>query len=131
LRVYAEALTDALHVVLPHRNGYSETGVHEWNPAAEVEALRGLVDVHAIVVGHSFGSFRAFELAVEYPEVFPRVLALGPIAGLPEQAREAVEGLVTYIRSGADLSEAAAQRWVAARRVERLPLLLPTVRATL
>jgi pimeloyl-ACP methyl ester carboxylesterase len=128
LRGYAEALSQDFHVLLPHRNGYSKTGVHDWNPQAEIEALNALTEGDAVVVGHSFGSYRAFQLAVGHPESVSRVLSLGPIAGLPEAAREAVEGLVAFIRSGADLSAAAAARWAAPEYLENNPSFVATCR---
>lgn len=128
LRSLAEALSSDFHVVLPHRNGYSKTGVHEYDPEAELDALLELVDGTFSIVGHSFGSFRAFQLAAHAPDRVGRIAAIGPLAGLPEEAREAVEGLVAFIRSGADLSEAAAARWATPDYLEANPGFVDTCR---
>lgn len=131
LRPWAEALSDTHHVVLPHRNGYGLTGVHDYAPNEALDALLGLVDESFAIVGHSFGSFRAFQLAGKAPERVDRVVAVGPIAGLPEEAREAVEGLVAMLRSGTDITEAAAARWLTPGYLARHPEAVETVRAWL
>lgn len=127
----AEALSDTYRVVLPHRNGYGKTGVHSYDPEAELEALAALVTDGTTILGHSFGAFRAFQLAGRLPDRVDRVVALGPIAGLPEEAREAVEGLATLIRSGADLTEAAAARWLTPAYLAEHPEAVQTIRGWL
>lgn len=131
LRKLAKALSDTHHVVLPHRNGYGETGVHDYDADAELDALLELVDGPFAIVGHSFGAFRAFQLAARAPERVERIAALGPIARLPEEAREAVEGLVVFIRSGADLSEAATARWITPDYLQKNPGIIDSIRSWL
>ena len=112
VREWAEALAHDYRVLLPHRNGYAKTGVHDYAPEDELEALLEYIGESATILGHSFGAFRAFQLAGMAPERVERVVAVGPVAALPEEAREAVEGLAALIRSGEDLTEAAAARWL-------------------
>jgi len=128
LQPWALALAESYRVVLPHRNGYGDTGVHEYNAEAELEGLLELAGDSAIIIGHSFGAFRAFQLAGMAPNRIKRVLAIGPIAGLPEEAREAVEGLAVVLRSGADVTDAIASNWLTPPYLAANPEILNTLR---
>ncbi len=129
LHTLALALADDYFVILPHRNGYGRTGIHEYDPQAELNALLHLVGDSAIVIGHSFGAFRAFQLAALAPERISLVIGIGPIAGLPEEARQGVEGLAALLRTQADVTEAIAATWLTPLYLVDHPDILETLDA--
>ncbi len=112
LHALALILADQYRVILPHRNGYGRTGVHAYDPQAELAALLDLVGESAIILGHSFGAFRAFQLAALAPDRISQVVGMGSIAGLNEDAREGVEGLVEFLRRTPDVTDAMAANWL-------------------
>lgn len=117
-------LAEQYRVILPHRNGYGRTGVHTYDPQAELAALLNLVGESAILFGHSFGAFRAFQLAALAPDRITQVVGMGSIAGLNEDAREQVEGLVEFLRSTPDVTEALAASWLTPRYLANNPGVL-------
>jgi len=67
------------------------------------------------VVGHSFGAYRAFDLALNRArERVHAIVALGPLVGVPEEASAPIEALARHFENGEDVSSLLTDRWYSA-----------------
>lgn len=123
----AKELSDDFRVLLPDLPGYRGTDPLDPDGLQERrEALEAVIDqwtdcAQVALVGHSFGSYQAFDLALAGEVSVGAIVALGPIAGLADEEREQFRGFAQALRAGQDLTDVALQRWFAPDYLEAHP----------
>lgn len=114
---FAGPLRDGYTVTIVHLPGYGESpaATNPYDVAAVdaqvVHALQG-AGVHApVLIGMSLGSYRAFQIALDHPELEVRATAhLAPLANLTAEERQGMLAFAEALRSGADLLDVVVQR---------------------
>lgn len=124
LSVLTASLTDTYHVYVPHFPGYQRT------PYSTEDSLEGSLRTLAahieregapvVLVGHSFGLYRAIRLL----ELLEDGLALGlygigGVSTLPEEQREGFAQAEQWARAGEMIGQGLAARWFSPEYLER------------
>lgn len=98
LEPIASSFEDDFRLVVPELNE---------GPADPAEALPALVETledegvdRPMVLGHSFGSYRALQLGLHDEMDADRLALVGPLAGLPSDRRRDYERLIDDLESG-------------------------------
>lgn len=77
------------NVMAIDRPGYGKTNVKGRTLAAQSRALKPLIEQYCnpcVVLGHSYGAALAFQLALDYPERFNRLISLAGTLAAPYQS---------------------------------------------
>lgn len=134
IRPLAEALADDFHVLVPTLPGYTGTSPLDldgqaYRREALAEAIAARSDVAAVsLVGHSYGSYHAFDLALNSALAVGAIVGLGPMAGLADdEEREQFREFARLLRDGQDLTEVALARWQPPEHLQTPPGLAATI----
>ena len=103
-------LAASRRVVVPNMAGIDMAPPEALGPLEEALLEEGIDE--APIVGHSFGSYRAFQLALSDAVDVERIAAIGSLAHLPDEVRAQYDELVDGYMAGAiDLPEILAAQW--------------------
>lgn len=109
LESYVDAFSDERRVVLPELYGLGQTA--DAVLPALIATLRRAGADGAPILGHSFGAYRAFQLAVSSVFEVGRIAAVGPLAVQPDERLEEFEALATRMETIEDAVEVAEGTW--------------------
>jgi pimeloyl-ACP methyl ester carboxylesterase len=113
----AERLSQTHRVWLPDMPGYITNRDVPYMPTPQlVASLRDALLARGVervaLIGHSFGSFRLAHMAlIAAPLKLTALIALSPASSMPEDAFPPLRDFAEALRTGVDMSQAAAERW--------------------
>ncbi|MFB6373902.1 MAG: alpha/beta fold hydrolase [Bradymonadaceae bacterium] len=103
-------LEQSHRVVVPDMTAIDRDPVEALEPLEETLISEGVEQ--APVVGHSFGAYRAFQLALSDAVDVDRIAAIGALAHLPDPVRAQYDELIEGFEADAiDLPEVLAGQW--------------------
>ena len=127
LAAITDNLAESYRVVVPDLFGLGKA------PGEAIEelasTLRSLnLDTFA-VVGHSFGAYQAFQLALHYDLNIEKIFALSPLVYYPEDVLAGYRELADAIEAGlADPAEVLLDLWFTPQFIEDHPEVAPMLR---
>lgn len=129
LSALAVELAETFRVHVPHFPGYGDTPYSSHDTLTHsikhIAATITQIDEPVVLVGHSFGLYRAIRLL----EVIDRRLITGLYglsghATLPEEQREEFKQAEAWARSGEQIASGLAARWFSSRHLDAHPEII-------